>query len=158
MKHVLGMARPWADLEGARETKLELDYLRLVYAIKELRKAGDAAQGYLIVLSPDILNRVKQWELKYQAAECVQVVYGALSVSDMSKLRPGSASTTDELLAGLTGYGAGKSSNDIFGQAIGENALRKEILKQEPGVRETINESEFPFGIHWDFYGRTAVA
>jgi len=33
MKHILGMAKSFEDLKGARSPILELDYLRLVYAV-----------------------------------------------------------------------------------------------------------------------------
>jgi hypothetical protein len=65
MKHVLGMAKSFLNLEGARSQKLELDYLRLIYAVKEIRKRGDSALGYLVVLTPQIGIRLKQWENKY---------------------------------------------------------------------------------------------
>ena len=67
MKHVLGMAKSALDLRGAKGPKLELDYLRLLYAVKELRKRGDNAQGYLIVLTEPIHERTRQWENKYLA-------------------------------------------------------------------------------------------
>lgn len=61
MKHVLGMAKSHLDLKGAKGPKLELDFLRLVYAVKELRARGDQANGYLLVMEEDIASRVKSW-------------------------------------------------------------------------------------------------
>ena len=52
MKHVLRMVKSQLDLRGAKSQKLELAYLRLVYAVKEIKKQGDNALGYLVVLAP----------------------------------------------------------------------------------------------------------
>jgi len=46
MKHILGMAKSFLDLKGVKSQKLELYYLRLVYAVKDLRKGRDD-QRYL---------------------------------------------------------------------------------------------------------------
>ena len=51
MKHVLGMVKSQLDLRGAKSQKLELDYLRLIYAVKKIRKQKDNAMGYLAALT-----------------------------------------------------------------------------------------------------------
>ena len=38
MKHILGMAKSNLNLRGAKAQKLELDYLRLIYAVKGIRE------------------------------------------------------------------------------------------------------------------------
>ena len=56
MKHILGMAKSHLDLRGAKAPKLELDYLHLIYAVKEIREKGESAQGYLVVMTEEIFN------------------------------------------------------------------------------------------------------
>ena len=45
MKHVLGMAKSHLNLNGAKREKLELDYLRLAYAVKDLESARKGCAG-----------------------------------------------------------------------------------------------------------------
>lgn len=153
MKHILGIAKSHLDLKGAKAPKLELDYLRLIYAVKEIRKQGDSAQGYLVVMTDGILTRVRQWEYKYQGNACVKV----LSVSLPSRVRCTLESEKTRNLAGMVagatgGKASGRSSADT-GRNIGEAALIEVILGLEPSVRRVRDENRFPLGIRWDFYG-----
>lgn len=61
MKHVFGMAKSSLDLRGGKGRNLELDFLRLVYAVQHFQRAGDLAQGYLVVLGDGMSQRVKAW-------------------------------------------------------------------------------------------------
>ena len=153
MKHILGMAKSHLDLKGAKAPKLELDYLRLIYAVREMRKQGDSAQGYLVVMTEEILNRVRQWEYKYQGKECVEV----LSVSLPSRVRRTLENEKPRNLAGMvagsTGGKAGGRSNADTGRNTGEAALTEIILRLEPSVQRVRDENRFPLGIRWDFYG-----
>ncbi|MEA3253764.1 MAG: hypothetical protein U9Q17_02315, partial [Chloroflexota bacterium] len=126
MKHILGMAEPNLDLVGVTAIELELDYLRLAYAVKEIRNRGDKAQGYFVVLSPDIRDRVRLWEVRYETGDCVNVIYASLLVSEMQKL-------TEER----------ERSEESPGQQIAVNALRRKIFEMEPSVREITQEEEF---------------
>ena len=111
MKHVLGMAKSQLDLRGAKSQKLELDYLRLIYAVKEIRKQRDHAIGYLAVLTPGILDRVKQWETKYQAEGFVKVMYIPLPSSDRNRLEKEKTSNIAGMVAGATGGEVGERSS-----------------------------------------------
>lgn len=153
MKHVLGMAKSHLDLRGAKSAKLELDYLRLVYAVKEIRKRGDSAQGYLAVLTPQISYRVKQWEHKYQGNKYVAVMDISLPSRVKNNLKQEKASNLAGMIAGVTGGKAGRRSSANFSRETAENTLRRTILESEPNVQEVRDKNEFPFGIQWDFYG-----
>lgn len=153
MKHVLGMAKSSLNLKGARSPKLELDYLRLVYAVKEIRKQGDTAQGYLVVLTPQIVDRVKQWENKYQGNNCVEVIDASPPGGVKNRLIQEKASNLAGMVAAVTGGKAGRRSNADIGRETGENALKRTILLLEPNIKQVKDENAFPFGIHWDFYG-----
>jgi len=153
MKHVLGMAKSSLDLKGAKSQKLELDYLRLVYAVKELRKNGDNAHGYLIVLTPQISERVKQWEDKYSGKHCVEVIDASLSTGVKNRLKNEKANNLAGIAAGVTGGEVGGRSRANFGRDTGENVLRQTILELEPKVKLVKDESRFPCRVRWDFYG-----
>jgi hypothetical protein len=153
MKYILGMVKSHLNLKGAKNPKLELDYLRIVYAVKEIRKQGDNAQGYLAVLSPDIQKRLKRWDTKYQAKGCVSVVYKCLPSSDESKMKREKTRNVAGMIAGTMGSEVGGCSSANFSQKIGEEFLEEAILESEQGVRKVTDVKRFPFDIRWDFYG-----
>jgi hypothetical protein len=153
MKHILGMAKSNLDLKGAKSSKLEFDYLRLVYAVKELRKKGDEAYGYLIVMTPAIEQRVKHWETKYQAEGCVRVCSVTIQSDVENALMEEKARNVNGMIAGALGKDVGGRSSANVGQTIGESALKEMIGKSEPNVQQVTDKGNFPLGIHWDFYG-----
>lgn len=153
MRHILGMTKSFLDLKGAKSSKLELDYLRLVYAVKEIRKRGDSAHGYLVVLTPQILDRVNQWEDKYRGNKCVEVINASLPSLIKDSLKQEKASNLAGMVAGVTGGKVGGRSNANFGRETGEDALKRTILMLEPNVEQVKDENKFPCGIRWDFYG-----
>lgn len=78
--HVFGMAKSSLDLLGAKRQKLELDYLRLVYACQHYQTSGCQAFGYLSVTSAAIGQQVEKWERKYLVPPgLVQLVVPTLS-------------------------------------------------------------------------------
>lgn len=153
MKHILGMAKSHLDLRGAKGPKLELDLLRLVYAVKELRSQGQEAQGYLLVLTEDIEVRAKKWLDKYQAGDTVDILRKDLLAEDLKALEAEKERNIAGMVAGSTGELVGDRSSAGRGKYLGEEALRKQIMSLVPGVKEITKEREFPFGIRWDFYG-----
>jgi hypothetical protein len=153
MKHVLGMAKSFLDLKGAKSQKLELDYLRLVYAVKDLRNGSDNAQGYLVVLTPQISEHVKQWESKYRGMDFVKIIDVSLPSCVKNRLKQEKTSNLAGMAASVTGVEAGGRSSADFGRHTGENNLRKILLGLEPRVREVKDENRFPCCVRWDFYG-----
>jgi len=153
LKHILGMAKSHLDLRGAKGSKLELDYLRLVYAIKEIRKQGDDAHGYLVVMNDAIFKRVIQWETKYQGKELVTLDIASLSDPTKRTLEKEKARNTEGMVAGASGGDVGSLSNADKGRDIGEAALSHIIVHWEPSVQQIRDESKFPLSIRWDFYG-----
>jgi hypothetical protein len=133
MKHILGMTKSHLDLKGAKAPKLELDYLRLIYAVKEIRKQGDSAQGYLVVMNDGILTRVRQWEYKYQGKECVEVLSVSLPGRVRRTLENEKTRNLAGMVAGATGRKAGGRSNADTGRNIGEAALIEIILRHPMG-------------------------
>jgi hypothetical protein len=153
MKHVLGMAKSFLDFNGSKSQKLELDYLRLVYAVKDLKSGGDDAQGYLVVLDPRISERVKRWENKYRGKGLVKIIDIPLPDLVKNHLKQEKINNLAGMVAGVTGGVAGKRSSASFGQDAGETNLKKMIFRLEPGVKEVKDENKFPCYVRWDFYG-----
>jgi len=153
MKHVLGMAKSHLDLKGAKRPKLELDFLRLVYAVKELRARGDQAKGYLLVMEKEIATRAESWIEKYQAGDAVVIEVAGLSPDEREALEAEKKSNIAGMVAGSLGSTVGNQSNAVLGKHLGEDALRNLIMSKEPGVQEMKDESAFPLRIRWDFYG-----
>ena len=111
MRHVLGMAKRHLDLRGAKGPKLELDFLRLVYAVQHLRRAGDEAQGYLLVMTTAIQRTTDFWVAKYQAGDAVRVLVGDLTPEERKLVDEEVRANTEGMLAGALGQDvSGRSS------------------------------------------------
>lgn len=154
MKHILGMAKRNLDLDGAKGPKLELDYLRLVYAVNELRRRGEDAKGYLLVMTENIANRVATWQEKYQATDAVMVKVAPLTGEQRSALKAEVQANTAGMIAGTLGEDVAGKSNATVGGNFGEELLKQVIEVNEPGVLRNMNEREYPFKIRWDYYGK----
>jgi hypothetical protein len=151
------MAKRSLDLRGAKGPKLELDYLRLLYVIKELRFRGTEAQGYLLVLASEIRSVTLLWQAKYEAGEAVTVLVAQLSDVERSLIEKEIETNTAGMLAGHMGLAGGNQSSAAEGAAIGEAHLEALIKVHEPGVIRITSQAEFPFRIRWDYYGVTAA-
>jgi hypothetical protein len=157
MKHVLGMAKRHLNLKGAKGPKLELDFLRLVYAVKELRRRGDDAQGYLLVADEKIERRVdKTWRDKYEAGDTVQVETAPLTDTERAVLEQEVEENVAGMVAGTLGEDVGDRSSAVLGASLIEDELKRMIEGHEPGVQQCNDPAEFPFGIQWDYYGRSS--
>ena len=154
VKHVLGMAKSSLDLKGAKGPKLELDFLRLVYAVKQLRTEEVDAKGYLVVMTEDIRERANSWIGKYEAENTIVIDVAPLSLDEQKALEAEKKGNVAGMVAGSLGRTAGNQSNAVLGKQLGEDALRKLIMDQESRVQEIKDEKEFPFRIRWDFYGQ----
>lgn len=154
MKYILGMAKRSLDLTGAKGPKLELDYLRLVYAVNELRRTGADAKGYLLVMTDNIAKRVAIWQEKYQAGDAVMVIVAKPTYKQLSALKAEVLANTAGMIAGTLGEDVSGKSNATVGGQFGEEQLRYFIEENEPGVLRNMSELEYPFQIRWDFYGK----
>lgn len=156
MKHVLGMAKRHLDLKGAKAQKLELDFLRLVYAVKELRRKGECAQGYLLVTEEAICKRVKEWQIKYDAGDAVVVEAACLTEEERRVIKEEAARNKAGMAAGTYGEDVDGRSDATFGGCLMERKLEEWIECQEPGV-QLCNTKDPPLRIHWDYYGQRAM-
>lgn len=153
MKHILGMAKRYLDLKGSRARNLELDYLRLAYAVKELRRRGDDAQGYLLVMSDEIRGRTEAWRSKYQVEDAVLVGVSNHSQDELAMIEEEVIRNKEGMVGGTQGVGAEGRSDATAGARLGERELRRLIEEHETPVREVSNIRQYPFDIRWDFYG-----
>ena len=156
MKYILGMAKCTLDLKGAKGPKLELDFLRLVDAVKEIRRRGDEAKGCLLVMTPAIAQRVAAWQTKYRADDSVHVATARLSEEQLGIVQDQVRTTREGMVAGTVGDDVAGRSDATAGGQLGEELLRQVIEASEQGIRRSVNEREFPFGIHWDYFGTQA--
>ncbi|MGC8641266.1 MAG: hypothetical protein ACP5XB_15480 [Isosphaeraceae bacterium] len=153
MKHILGMVKCNLDLNGAKGPKLELDFLRLVYSVTELRRSGNKASGYLLVMTPAIAQRVAAWQTKYQAGDSVLVGTTQLSQEQLGTIQAEVRANIEGMVAGTVGEDAAGRSDATVGGQMGEELLRQFIEGHEKGVHRSLNEREYPFRIRWDYYG-----
>jgi hypothetical protein len=153
MKHILGMAKSFMDLKGAKSQKLELDYLRLVYAVKDLAENGEKAKGYFVVLTPQIEASAKNWEYKYRGQNSVDIISVSLPNSVNKRLKQEKRNNISGMLAGSIGQNVAGRSIANFGKQTGENTLKEKILGLEPRVKQIKDENKFPCCVRWDFYG-----
>ncbi len=86
-KYLLGMAKSNLDLKGGKARSLELDYLRLAYAVSNLRLKGLEAKGYLSVTTNAVAKRIEKWQSKYLAKDYIEIIVGnGLSGKDFKNL------------------------------------------------------------------------
>ena len=153
MKHIIGMAISHLDLKGAKGPKLELDYLRLVYAVKEMKKQGDDAQGYLVVMTEQMLNHIRQWEYKYRGRGYVEVISASLNGYMNHTINDDKSITLARTVVSTIWDKPARHSIADVSRDIGEGILMEIILGLEPNLQRLRDENRFPLGVRWDFYG-----
>ncbi|KAB1064768.1 hypothetical protein [Salibacter halophilus] len=148
--HILGMAKSCIDLKGAKAQKVELDLLRILYAIEKL---DEKTYGCLIVYDDKIKERVHTWIKKYQFDKNNHFEVITLSKkSDKDKLAlqdEKKLNSSANLRHAIEAIPKENASGKI-GEKLFEEALEK-YIKEEFKIGE-INKSNPPFGIKWDFY------
>jgi hypothetical protein len=153
LKHILGMVKPYPDVKGRQALQFELDYLRLVYAVGEMKKQGENAQGYFIVIGDGIPNRMAKWEHDYRGKRCVELI-STLPTSYLGHTIEKEKST--DLSGMVTAAILGKTarlSDSTVRRNIEDYVIGSTILALEPRVQQIKDESRFPMGIRWDYYG-----
>ena len=149
-KYVLGMAKSNLDLKGGKSRSLELDYLRLAYAVTRKWRKGWNAVGYLFVATDVIKKLTDKWNKKYNVRDHVKVVAG-LTKREISLLR---TEKRKNALGNRDNKNAELSIARV-GDSIGRKKLREVIEKDNPCVHELtkIQEKLLPMQIRWDYYG-----
>ena len=149
--HILGMAKSSLDLRGAKGPKLELDFLRLAYAVRDFREAGEDAIGYLMVLDSSVAETAARWAEKYRTEDAIAVLCCEPGSIDRELLVVEKTNNAIGFLPDLAIRNLDrKLAFAHFGKNLGEESLIKSIEERHPGI---IRSYDFPLGIHWDFYG-----
>jgi len=144
--HVLGVAFPHMDVGTWLDAELEHSFLRLAYSVGRLSRSGESAVGYFAVLRQEVRDSALRLKSRYQVSEAVHIVFTSLLVSDMTRLNEAAE------VASIEGDPSALAS---VARQIAIETLRREIASQEPGVIEVPAQDCQPFGVLWDFYGRT---
>jgi len=153
MRHILGMAKSNLDASGAKGPKLEFDFLRLAYTVQALRRRGDDAQGYLLVLAPLLVSRIEVWVRKYETRDDVRCLCHALAPEEAARLALEKQANVAGMLAGAQGSTVEGRSSATVGQALGEAALHALVRDTEPGLVLVTDRARQPLGVQWDLYG-----
>ena len=150
--HILGMAKSSLDLRGAKAPKLELDYLRLVFAVAQIKARGEDAVGYLVVLNQKVADTArKNWVPKYGYNSSVEIVYVKPRKTGLNKLLEEKRNQAASLLLKNRITDAEKAlSVAKLGKQYGERELEAHIARSHPRV--TVG-TKLQFNINWDYYG-----
>ncbi|MFD2719939.1 hypothetical protein ACFST9_14520 [Hymenobacter monticola] len=161
--HVFGMAKSSLDLLGAKRQKLELDFLRLVYACQHYQANGCQAFGYLAVTSTAIEQQVAKWAKKYLVPPgLVQLVVPKLSDVEQQSLLAEKGRNRLGNLAKADAAVLLKDADGSFGRDLLEAALESSILdqhaalrvlEQHAAIRGSAAVGGYPMGVQWDYYG-----
>lgn len=158
--HILGMAKSCLDLKGAKSAKVELDFLRLVYSVQKLREKGDFAFGYFAVV-PNITPTIEKWVAKYQIDIYKEFVFAIPVNLNETQTRELVAEKVNNSFANTKHHNKDvdkKLSSGFLGETYFEEVLKSEILKKHKELNDIgltkYKESEMPFKIRWDFYGK----
>ena len=152
--HNLGMAKSCLDLRGAKASKLELDYLKLVLATERLRASGSNAKGYLLVIEQKVEERTKTWGLNYKSDDLVDVIFHEPTPQDLKSLQAEKQNNSDAIKCSANPEAAEAAlSVASLGKSFGEDALRAEIIQRHPGIEPITDKDRRPLDVDWDFYG-----
>ena len=147
---ILGMAKSSLGLKGAKASKLELDFFKLLHATASLRAEQRHAIGYLQVLSQAAKDRADGWVEKYASRDLVTVLYTPPTDPELQALAEEKTRNALGLLATNKGKGLSLAA---LGRQLGEAALVREVFQRHPTATRVTNRREFPLAIDWDFYG-----
>ncbi|HEY0073620.1 MAG TPA: hypothetical protein VGB77_05920 [Abditibacteriaceae bacterium] len=145
--HILGMAKSSLSLEGAKSSKLELDFFKLAFAVAALRENNEEAFGYLLVVSEVAKKRAEYWVNKYKTGDRVKVLIAVPSSEQLIDLTAEKSKNANGIYNGETSFSVAK-----LGMEFGEAALRKQIEALYPHIAIR-DKSEYPQSINWDYYG-----
>lgn len=152
---VLGMVKSNLDMKGAKAPKLELDYVRLLMVVRDLRREGYDVKGYLGVTTAAIQGHVvNHWHKRYKASDDDVHVVVILDPSGRQLLD----------VEKLTNASANLPSPEVAEDAIAtegkklEDRLRIKIIELEGELNEEPAERPYTCDIRWDFFGMKVAA
>ena len=129
---------------------LELDFLRLVYATKELLVKGHKVISYLMVATPEIEVKVIKWKEKYEVEnDIVNIICASLNKNEIMQLieektKNKNANTPDSINKEVNAR-ADKS------KGILEEKLKIFIEQKHENGKVIQERMKMPFQIYWDY-------
>ncbi|MEO7360464.1 MAG: hypothetical protein ABI120_09040 [Gemmatimonadaceae bacterium] len=147
------MAKSNLDLRGAKAPKLELDVLRLIVAVRDLRKDGNSAEGYVLVLHQRVQNRVGSWLVKYGALDCIICECGDLHETERADVIAEKERNAGAARDAVRTNKRSRMASANRGRDLGEAALERSIRSKEQGVIALGDRKKSPLSIDWDFFG-----
>lgn len=147
VRWVFGMAKSGLIPHGGTVRNLELDFLRLIYAVEKSKAEGDEAIGYICVLNAPMKRAIDNWIKRYET-DAVHIIVPEIDDSQLAELEAEKKRNQE---------GNRKGSNPVDacahqGRDLAESALREYISRVEVGVVESNAKH---LGISWDFVGNT---
>ncbi len=147
-----GIADTFAKpLSPGPSRSLELDFLRLVYATKELRAAKNEVHSYLMVTTPEVVKYAENWLKKYKAERVVNIISADLSQNEIEEL-------VKEKMKNQKANISNAKDKELNARAdIGKNIIEDKLKKyiESNHKNEIIAPlvEELPFWIKWDYCG-----
>jgi hypothetical protein len=129
---------------------LELDFLRLVYAAKELKSKVNIVFAYLMVTTYKVKEKVENWRRKYEVEDnLVHIICADLNIDEIKVLVEekikNRISNTTKSIDENDGAKANKGRNILEGR------LKSHIEKTHRKVELINSINEKPFKIDWDY-------
>jgi len=150
-KCILGVANLSLCLNRAKKAKLELDLLRLIYAVKEIRSHGINAQGYFLVMNvKELVYLVEKWQQKYAAGASVEIILMDLSQQQADGLEKIADAKGQEKSGKLVDH----RSIVLTEHEEGKSYLAEYIQQKENTLNSIRNEICYPFKVRWDYYAQ----
>jgi len=159
--YIFGMAKSSLDTKGGKGRNLELDVLRLIYAINYYEERKEKAIGYLLVMEDKIKVTVIEWLRKYD--------FNNMSIDGSSKIdihifKPKDEEENQKInkhkdLSSKQESNRHDKSYSIakFCEEITEKYLGNIIEKLHDGSKnkyDDLNKDSFPGSVRWDYYDK----
>lgn len=156
MRYVVGMVGSSPNSTGGKRRGVELDFVRLVLAVRTLHVGGSTAHGYLLAPDERVAARARSWQRKYAATDLVTIFRHDSSVEmegcPREETRPDAPEMTWKALS------LSLASSAPPGEMDAREALCRAIRGNEPGVTEASSATPAPFGVRWDYFGTRGVS
>jgi hypothetical protein len=132
--YILGMAKSYPDLKGARYRGMKLDYLTLLFALRHLDNTK--ATGYMLVLT-DVIRQtiIQNWNRQFELNDG-----DGLTILSLEECDPNTYQRIMEL----------KSNEDHSGAADCMEKWLKQTLKERHPNAAKVTKSK-PLKVDWDY-------
>lgn len=145
--YILGMAKSFLDLAGAKKEKLELDFLKILYAIKA-RKENEQVIGYMAVVKSDVdlEAKIESWKSKYSTSPVPIKVFSLDDKEKIEQLKREKNKNKVGINKNSKEYSEAKEGKEIL-----ERFLKKSIEDELKITIQNRKEDKL-FEIEWDYY------